>query len=239
MFKPGQHLTVDEQLLSSKTRCKFTQYMPKKPDKFGIKFWILADLSSKYILNGFPYLGKELTRPLPKGELQGEYVVKTLLSPYFGIGHNCTTDNFFTSTKLAEYLLTKQTTLIGTMKKNKRSLPSIVKEKIELHTTRFFENKGCMLAYYQCKPDTSVVLLSTAHEQALIVRGDLNAKNKSTLVQEYNRTKCGVDSVDQMSKFYSVKYPTRRWPVQVWSNILNMASINSWILYKSMFNFVL
>ena len=35
-----------------------------------------------------------------------------------------------------------------------------------------------------------------------------------------------------MSKFYSVKYPTRRWPVQVWSNILNMAGINSHILYK-------
>ena len=89
-----------------------------------------------------------------------------------------------------------------------------------------------MIAYYQCKPDTSVVVLSTAHEEAKIVRGSLNPKHKSTIVTEYNRTKCGVDSVDQMSKFYSVKYPTRRWPVQVWSNILNMAGINSHILYK-------
>ena len=147
MYKPAQFLTVDEQLLSSKTRCKFTQYMPKKPDKFGIKFWILACLATKYILNGFPYLGKELTKPLPKGVLQGEYVVQALLEPYFERGHNCTTDNFFTSTKLGEYLLTKKTTLIGTVKKNKRNLPTVVKEKIDLHSTRFFESKGVSISF--------------------------------------------------------------------------------------------
>ena len=96
--------------------------MPNKPDKFGIKFWILASLQSKYILNGFPYLGKELTAPLQRGELQGEYVVKKLLEPYYGVGHNVTTDNFFTSTKLGEFLLSKKTTLIGTVKKKQKKL---------------------------------------------------------------------------------------------------------------------
>jgi hypothetical protein len=33
--------------------------MPNKPDKFGIKFWLLVDVESKYIVNGFPYLGKD------------------------------------------------------------------------------------------------------------------------------------------------------------------------------------
>ncbi|CAF0987998.1 unnamed protein product, partial [Brachionus calyciflorus] len=72
-YVPNQHLTVDEQLLPSKTRCSFIQYMPNKPDKFGIKSWILSEVKSKYTLNGFPYLGKDTDRP--ENQLQGEYVV--------------------------------------------------------------------------------------------------------------------------------------------------------------------
>ena len=37
-YKPGANITVDEQLFLTKARCRFTQYMPNKPDKFGIKF---------------------------------------------------------------------------------------------------------------------------------------------------------------------------------------------------------
>lgn len=40
-FKPGAYITVDEQLFPTKARCRFTQYMPNKPHKFGIKFWRL------------------------------------------------------------------------------------------------------------------------------------------------------------------------------------------------------
>jgi len=50
-FIPDVLLTVDEQLFPTKARCRFTQFMPNKPDKFRIKFWILAKLNSKYCLN--------------------------------------------------------------------------------------------------------------------------------------------------------------------------------------------
>ena len=54
---------MDEQLFSKKARCRFTQYMANKPDKFGIKFWLAVDVKSKYILNAIPYLGKDEARP--------------------------------------------------------------------------------------------------------------------------------------------------------------------------------
>ncbi len=44
-YRPTASLTVDEQLFPTKARCRFTQYMANKPDKFGIKFLILADLA--------------------------------------------------------------------------------------------------------------------------------------------------------------------------------------------------
>ena len=43
-YKPGENLVVDKQLFPSKARYKFTQYSRNKPDKFGIKFWMLVDV---------------------------------------------------------------------------------------------------------------------------------------------------------------------------------------------------
>ena len=57
-YKPGENITIDEQLFPTKSCCRFTQYMPNKPDKFGIKFWLAVDVESKYILNAISYLGK-------------------------------------------------------------------------------------------------------------------------------------------------------------------------------------
>ena len=48
----------------------------------------------------------------------------------------------------------------------------------------------------------------------------------------YNNTACGVDVADQMTRQYSVKADTRRWPVAVFYNILNLAGINAFELYK-------
>jgi hypothetical protein len=52
-----------EQLSPTKARCHFVQYMANKPDKSGIKSWLAADGKSKYLLNGFPYLGKDEHQP--------------------------------------------------------------------------------------------------------------------------------------------------------------------------------
>src|SRR5882757_5751585 len=51
-------------------------------------------------------------------------------------------------------------------------------------------------------------------------------------VQFYNSTKFGVDVLDQMARKYSVKSSSRRWPVQVFYNTLDLVAINAWVLYK-------
>jgi len=102
--------------------------MPNKPDKFGIKFWILAELNSKYCLNLKPYLGKDEDRVTSLGT----HVVMTLMEPYFGRGYNVTMDNFFTSVELAQKLLDKRTSLVGTVRPNRREIPVSSK-----HTTQY------------------------------------------------------------------------------------------------------
>ena len=48
----------------------------------------------------------------------------------------------------------------------------------------------------------------------------------------YIKTKCGVDVADQMARQYSVKAGTHRWPAAVFYNILDLAGINAFVLYK-------
>jgi hypothetical protein len=243
-YKPGKHLTVDEQLFPCKSRCAFIQYMPNKPDKFGIKFWILCDAELKYILNIAPYVGKDEAKKT--SDLQGEHTVKQLIKSYEHKGHCVTCDNFFTSQALAHDLLDVKTTLIGTIRKSKKELPPIVRENKELHSTLFLQDRerGTMLTIYQCKPNKNVAVLTTEIDQALIperievpkkydfagFRENMKAKPLSILA--YNAHKAGVDSVDQMTRIYNVKSPCRRWPLQVFFNMLNLTSINSWVLYK-------
>ncbi len=62
-YKPRPEITNDEQLSPMKSRCRFTQYMPNKPDKSGIKFWLAADVQTKCMLNGCPHLRKDVNRP--------------------------------------------------------------------------------------------------------------------------------------------------------------------------------
>lgn len=91
------------------------------------KDWLASDVKSKFIINGFPYLGKDATKessvPL------AEFVVVKLIEPYTYSGRNVTTDNFFTSLSLASKLLEKRTTLAGTVRANKKELPELAKQK--------------------------------------------------------------------------------------------------------------
>ena len=53
-YRPGKNIMIDEQQFPTKAKCKWTQYISSKPDKYGIKFWLAADVRSKYLVNGFP-----------------------------------------------------------------------------------------------------------------------------------------------------------------------------------------
>ena len=184
-YKPGANITVDEQLFPTKARCRFTQYMASKPDKFGIKFWLAANVETKYLLNGFPYLGKDETRP--GHQCLGEFVVMKLVEPYVGKGRNVTTDNFFTSFSIAKNLLKKHTSLVGTVNKIRRELPpSVQQQRGELFSTKVLKHERATLTVYQGKLRKSVALLSTMHHTISI---GSDQKRKPETVTFYNVTK--------------------------------------------------
>jgi len=222
-YVPEESLTIDEQLFPTKARCRFTQYMPNKPDKFGIKFWILAELNSKYCLNIRPYLGKDEKRT----ESLGTHVVMTLMNPYFNKGYNVTTDNFFTNCKLARKLLAKRTSVVGTVRLNRREVPATT--KLALHESVFMVSGPLNLVKYQAKTSKTVALLSTLHKGASC---ETTGKKKPEAILYYNANKCGVDMLDSMCRKLTTKASCRRWPLAVFFNVLDIAGINAWIIYK-------
>lgn len=134
-YIPGPYISVDEQLFPSKTRCPFTQFMASKPDKYGQKFWVAVDVDTKYVINIFPYLGKNDERP--GDDRLGDFVVKKLVDPYLHKGRNVTCDNFFTSLRLAKFLKSNKTSIVGTVNKVRREVPICIKKaKEKLHSTK-------------------------------------------------------------------------------------------------------
>ena len=138
---------MDEQLLPTKARCRFTQYMPYKPEKFGIKFWIAIDVKTKYMLNSFTYIGKDDSR---SGVTLGEHIILRLLEPYRKTGRNLTTDSFFTSVNLAKTLRQQGISIVGTVNRIQKEIRQEIKKiKKDLYTTKVFKHDGCTLTVFK------------------------------------------------------------------------------------------
>ena len=73
--------------------------------------------------------------------------------------------------------------------------------------------------------------MSTLHPDVEISSHN-NPKKKPETALFYNKTKAGVDVIDQMARKYSVKVASRRWPIHVFYNIIDLALINNWILFQ-------
>jgi hypothetical protein len=91
-------------------RTRFTQYIPSKPAKYGIKVWWICDAKNWYPMS-ILYTGKSATS---REKNQGERIVKELATPFKNSGRNITTDNFFTTLPLAKQLLSWKLTLSET-----------------------------------------------------------------------------------------------------------------------------
>lgn len=64
----------------------------------GIKFWILAEVDSKFCYNVILYLPADKDRHLALAT----HLVMALMKPLYGKSYNVTSDNFFTNMDLAQ-----------------------------------------------------------------------------------------------------------------------------------------
>ena len=127
----GQHIAVDESVISFKGRVSFKQYLKGKPNPWGVKAYVLSDSLTGYMHKLQMYYGKD-TPLIDRPELQHTVkVVLTLVHHLRDKGYDLYTDRFYTSPCLADELTKLGITLTGTIMSNKKGLPLKVKQKIK------------------------------------------------------------------------------------------------------------
>ena len=94
MYEPTENRTIDEQFYPYRGHTKFTQYIPSKPAKYGIKIWWICDAENAYPLKGIIYTCKVGN---VREKNQGERVANELAAPFKNSGRNITMDNHFAS----------------------------------------------------------------------------------------------------------------------------------------------
>ena len=224
-----EFLTIDETLVLFRGRCSFIQYIPSKPAKYGVKIFALCDAKIYFTGNLEVYCGKQPTGPHEVSNSPAD-IVERLISHLKGTCRNLTTNNWYTSYTLAMSLLQDKITPVRTLKKNKREIPAefLPNKQKPISSSMFGFQKHATLVSFTPKKNKSVVLLSTMHRDAKV---DAETK-KPEIIQFYNSTKGGVDTVDQLCGNYSVSRKTRRWPLCVFFHLVNIAGVNGQILFN-------
>uniref|UniRef100_A0AAG5D1Q7 PiggyBac transposable element-derived protein domain-containing protein n=2 Tax=Anopheles atroparvus TaxID=41427 RepID=A0AAG5D1Q7_ANOAO len=227
-YVAGSNVTIDEQLFPYRGGTGFTQYIPSKPAKYGIKVWWACDAASSYPISGQIYTGLA-----PSGQRernQGERVVKELSYIFRGSGRSIICDNFFTSYNLAiSLMLDYKLALLGTVNKRRTFVPNNFSNPKgrEVQSTVFGFSENVTMCSYIPKKNRAVVLLSTIHYDKKIQ----GPKKKPQMIIDYNKFKGGVDSMDKCLSEYSTKRKTNRWPLAFFYNILDIAAFAAYKIY--------
>ena len=191
-YSPNTNLTIDEHLCRYKGKCPFRQYIPSKPDKYGIKVFILADSKNFYPLNLEIYTGKGGPSCKPDDLTLR---LTSILKP----GHVITGDNYFTSLNLSRKLLERNLYFVGTIRKIRKEIPKQINDikRLTPFTSNFFYSKNISLTQYIPRKGKSVLLLSNIHFSKETMA---DVKQKPIVIADYNSTKSGVDKLDQNIK---------------------------------------
>ncbi|XP_046905958.1 piggyBac transposable element-derived protein 4-like [Hypomesus transpacificus] len=229
LYDPGPEVTVDEQLVAFRGRCPFRQYMPSKPAKYGIKSWVTCDAKSSYAWKMQVYSGKS-----SDGAPERSQGMRVVLDMTDGLkDRNVMCDNFFTSYDLGrELMATRNMTMVGTVRKNRTELPSellTTTNRRRVLSSQFAFTPTTTLVSYLAKKNKNILLISTRHTNDEI--SDRN-NGKPPIVLDYNRNKGGVDNLDKVIAAYSCKRKTARWPLVIFSNIVDVSSYNAFVIWR-------
>ena len=133
------------------------------------------------------------------------------------------------------YFAFAQTLLTGTVRANSKGLPPIPTKMNIGESQNFRKNEMLSYAYWenksQCKP---VLLLSTSEAAGMtqVRTGAGIIKRKPRCIVAYNRYMGGVDISDRKIYHVSAERPSKRYWKKIFFNLLDMALLNAYELYR-------
>ncbi len=99
-----------------------------------------------------------------------------------------TTDNFFSSVKLADNLLKKNISFVGTLRKNKTEIPwqFLPMKSRPLYSSVFGFDEAKTLVSYVPRMNKGVILISIEHHSSAV---NIDNDMKPEIIEFYNQTK--------------------------------------------------
>ena len=173
VFSPGKDVSIDESLVLFKGRLSFQQCIKSKRARFGIKLYQLCT-SNGILLDFIVYHGNTAPQliEMEEGALITQRIPATLMERYFGKGHNLYIDNFYTSLRLAKYLIENSTNVTGTIRG--KQFPLELKNTIlQKGEAAFYQHDSIVIVKYRAKRDSArgqpkvVYVLSMSHGAAM------------------------------------------------------------------------
>lgn len=228
----NHNFTVDEQIFPYRGKTRFTQYIPSKPAKYGIKIWWACDSKTKYPLEGKTYTGREEGQE--RDVKQGGKILLQFTNRFSHSGRTAIADNFFTTLEGAKRLSNIGLSFFGTIRPNKRCVPKEMKKKTPVHSSLFGFHESLVsicskLLLVTClKKNRAVILLSTMH----YTKHCEGEAQKPEAILFYNANKDGVDCMDRMATQFTCKRPTKRWTFAFFCNMLDVMALAALCICK-------
>lgn len=116
-------------------------------------------------------------------------------------------------------------TLVGTVRKNKPEIPALFlsgkQREVQSSSVVFgFTNELTLVSYVPAVNKTVILLSSQYHDNTCI--GE-EKDHKPEIIMQYNATKSGVDVLDKLVREYTCMGSTRRWPLKLFLNLIDIA----------------
>ncbi|XP_039521796.1 piggyBac transposable element-derived protein 4-like [Pimephales promelas] len=238
IYHPKRNLTVDERMVACKAHTGMTQHMKAKPNRWGLKLFVLADASNGYTVDFF-------MNQTGHG-LSYDAVTSLLDHTFLGSGYHVYMDDFYTSPNLLKDLLAMKFGACGTYRDNRKDCPrnaaNSLSNKSARGSIRWIRDGPLVFVKWMDTQEVSVC--STIHSAYTGDTAERRVKTQDTWrtntfpcpapVTAYNRHMGGVDLSDQLLQYNTTQQKTMKWYRKVFLHFLDIASTNSFILHNEL-----
>ena len=159
-----------------RTQISFKQFNPSKPAKYGMLYKSINACRYPFTFSTAVYSGKPKAEPTsyytPGTSQTIKYLIQNLECHTNLVGRNISYDRLYTSIPIAQWLLDRPITSVGTLQSNRKGIPAEIKEIKDRETNSYEvywekDNGILNLHSYVVKPKSSgkrnILLWSTCH----------------------------------------------------------------------------